>query len=152
MLIIIYALSSVKLPNFQIWGCVKKETNMRYAKVRWKPIQGEGAYSAPVHIFSYTSFRIHSIAVWIELRFWLAFDYRWFLIYSILNSQIIPAGGPRMDRRAVTSSGVVQISRLASLLQRSAWLKMSRHWQAARNVPLVKNVTSLTGWQECPSG
>ena len=30
------------------------------------------------------------------------------------------AGGPRMDRRAVTSSGVVQISRLASRLRRSA--------------------------------
>ena len=31
------------------------------------------------------------------------------------------AGGPRMDRRAVTSSGVVKISRLTSRLRRSAW-------------------------------
>ena len=30
------------------------------------------------------------------------------------------AGGPRVDRRAVTSLGVVKISRLASRLQRSA--------------------------------
>ena len=30
------------------------------------------------------------------------------------------AGGPRMDRRAVTSPGVVKISRLASRLRRSA--------------------------------
>ena len=30
------------------------------------------------------------------------------------------AGGPRMDRRAVTSSGVVNTSRLASRLRRSA--------------------------------
>ena len=31
-----------------------------------------------------------------------------------------PAGGPRMDRRVVTSSGVVNVSRLASHLRRSA--------------------------------
>ena len=31
-----------------------------------------------------------------------------------------PAGGPRMDCRAVTSSGLVKISRLASRLRRSA--------------------------------
>ena len=40
---------------------------------------------------------------------------------SILGLGRPSAGGPRMDRRALTSSGVVNISRLASRLRRSAW-------------------------------
>ena len=40
------------------------------------------------------------------------------------------AGGPRMDRRVVTSLGVVKISRLALHLRRSAW-----------RGPFSKNVT-----------
>ena len=76
------------------------------------------------------------------------------------------AGGPRMDRRVVTSLGVVNVSRLASRLWRSARResnfsiyrrgghffyrdrytpslyipgpKMLRHSQAARNDPLIQ--------------
>ena len=43
-----------------------------------------------------------------------------FLTFCAVGPGQPSAGGPRMDRRAVTSSGVVQISRLASRLRRSA--------------------------------
>ena len=53
----------------------------------------------------------------------------WDVIHNLVISEILvrlgpgrpSAGGPRMDRRAVTSLGVVEISHLASRLRRSAW-------------------------------
>ena len=52
----------------------------------------------------------------------LMLKYLGFIIYIFvsLGPGRPSAGGPRMDRRAVTSSGVVKISRLASRLRRSA--------------------------------
>ena len=41
-------------------------------------------------------------------------------IFILLGPGRPSAGGPRMDRRAVTSAGVVKILRLASRLRRSA--------------------------------
>ena len=74
----------------------------------------------------------------------------WNILYQ-LGPGRPSAGGPRMDRRAVTSPGVVKVSRLASHLPRSARRgpQIPRNWQAARNVPLIKK--TLRHWQECPS-
>ena len=64
---------------------------------------------------------------------------------TIFYVQLGPGpGGPRMDRRAVTSLGVVKISRLALRLRRSA-----RRGPDPTSV-LIKLL--ITGCQECPSG
>ena len=64
------------------------------------------------------------------------------------------AGGPRMDCRAVTSSGVVKISRLTSRLRRSARRLLTpcqdsviknRYWHLARTVWLKTVTDTLPG-------
>ena len=70
-------------------------------------------------------------------------------IFSQLGPGRPSAGGPRMDGRAVTSLGIVKISRLASRLRRSARRgpepepgrlgpKLPRDQHAARKDPLIR--------------
>ena len=65
-----------------------------------------------------TSYTLQHLKCWLDKLYQMFHEY-----FSILGPSWPSAGGPRMDRRAVTSSGFVKISCLASRLRRSDFAK-----------------------------